>query len=115
MVQKLLLFCRPFCVRNSRFRGGCARETFGSAGSIPGSPTCVQLPPNSFGDKYVCSPLLLEWVQNISRYMPLTGHDSATPSLHTDTLVPQDFDLLCAIALCDGCDLLDVISRRLQA
>ncbi|UMY48981.1 hypothetical protein [Pseudomonas azotoformans] len=51
----------------------------------------------------------------MNRYMPLTGHDSATPSLHTDTLVPQDFDLLCAIALCEGCDLLDVISRRLQA
>lgn len=26
--------------------GGCARETFGSAGfQVPGSPTCVQLPP----------------------------------------------------------------------
>lgn len=27
--------------------GGCAWETFGSAGfQVPGSPTCVQLPPN---------------------------------------------------------------------
>ena len=86
--------------------------------------------------------------------MPLTGHDSTTPSLlidthvpldvpldvlhdaavyriravtqvmenlafreglQTDTIVLQDFALLCAIPLRDGCDLLDVISRRLQA
>ena len=35
--------------------------------------------------------------------------------LNTDNLVLQDFALLCAIPLRDGCDLLDVISRRLQA
>lgn len=32
--------------------GSCAREIFGSAGFLcPGSPTCVQLPPTSFGDE----------------------------------------------------------------
>ncbi|MBV4453089.1 MULTISPECIES: hypothetical protein [Pseudomonas] len=86
----------------------------------------------------------------MNRYIPLTGHDSTTPSLLIDTQTPlhilhdaaayriravtqvmenlafregldtdnvvlQDFALLCAIPLRDGCDLLDVISQRLQA
>ena len=35
-----------FFVPAASCHGGCARETFGSAGfQVPGSPTCVQLPP----------------------------------------------------------------------
>jgi hypothetical protein len=35
-------------------------------------------------------------------------------TLITDTIVLKDFSLLCAIPLRDGCDLMDVIGRRLQ-
>jgi len=35
--------------------------------------------------------------------------------IHTDAVILHDFARLCAIALRDGCDLLDVIGRRLQA
>jgi hypothetical protein len=42
---------RRFFVPAMTCYGGCARETFESAGFLcPGSPTCVQLPPCSFGD-----------------------------------------------------------------
>ncbi|VVN85621.1 hypothetical protein [Pseudomonas fluorescens] len=35
--------------------------------------------------------------------------------IHTDAVILHDFARLCAIALRDGCDLLDVLGRRLQA
>ena len=35
-------------------------------------------------------------------------------TLITDTIVLKDFALLCAIPLRNGCDLMDVIGRRLQ-
>ncbi|MFW0756590.1 hypothetical protein ACN1C3_17905 [Pseudomonas sp. H11T01] len=35
--------------------------------------------------------------------------------IHTDAVILHDFARLCAIPLRDGCDLLDVIGRRLQA
>ncbi|VVO26172.1 hypothetical protein [Pseudomonas fluorescens] len=35
--------------------------------------------------------------------------------IRTDAVILQDFARLCAIALRDGCDLLDVLGRRLQA
>jgi hypothetical protein len=35
--------------------------------------------------------------------------------IHTDAVILHDFARLCAISLRDGCDLLDVIGRRLQA
>ena len=35
--------------------------------------------------------------------------------LDTDNIVLQDFALLCAIPLRDGCDLLDVIGRKLNS
>ena len=35
--------------------------------------------------------------------------------IHTDAMILHEFARLCAIALRDGCDLLDVIGRRLQA
>ena len=34
--------------------------------------------------------------------------------IHTDAVILHDFARLCAIPLRDGCDLLDVIGRRLQ-
>ncbi|MFC6300778.1 hypothetical protein GNF76_20355 [Pseudomonas sp. CCM 7893] len=36
-------------------------------------------------------------------------------TLKTDTIILQDFALLCAIPLRDGCDLMDVIGRRLSS
>lgn len=36
-------------------------------------------------------------------------------TLKTDTIILQDFALLCAIPLRDGCDLMDVIGRRLRS
>jgi len=66
----------------------------------------------------------------MNRYMPLTGHDCTVPALIIDTQAPLDVlhdaavhriravtQLLenLAIPLRDGCDLLDVISRRLNA
>jgi hypothetical protein len=33
----------------------------------------------------------------------------------SDSVVPQDFAQLCCISLRDGCDVLDVIARRLDA
>ncbi|MCS3415948.1 hypothetical protein M2399_000054 [Pseudomonas sp. BIGb0450] len=59
--------------------------------------------------------------------MPLTGHDCTVPALLIDTHAPLDVlhdaavyriravTQLLAIPLRDGCDLLDVISRRLNA
>ncbi|WP_347901448.1 hypothetical protein [Pseudomonas purpurea] len=35
--------------------------------------------------------------------------------ISSDSVILNDFALLCAIPLRDGCDLLDVIGRRLQA
>lgn len=35
--------------------------------------------------------------------------------ISSDSIILSDFALLCAIPLRDGCDLLDVIGRRLQA
>jgi hypothetical protein len=35
--------------------------------------------------------------------------------IHTDAVILHDFARLCAIPLRDGCDLLDVLGRRLQA
>lgn len=39
-------FAGAFFAPANPFYGGCAWETFGSAGfQVPGSPTCAQLPP----------------------------------------------------------------------
>jgi hypothetical protein len=35
--------------------------------------------------------------------------------LTSDTLVLSDFALLCCVPLRDGCDVLDVIARRMDA
>jgi len=70
----------------------------------------------------------------MNRYIPLTGHDCTVPALIIDTQAPLDvlhdaavhriravtqllenLAHLLAIPLRDGCDLLDVISRRLNA
>ncbi|QOY70505.1 MULTISPECIES: hypothetical protein [Pseudomonas] len=86
----------------------------------------------------------------MTRYIPLTGHDSTIPALVIDTQAPldvlydaaayriravtqflenlafreqissdavvlHDFALLLAIPLRDGCDLLDVISRKMSS
>ncbi|MCQ6257541.1 hypothetical protein [Pseudomonas sp. Q11] len=55
----------------------------------------------------------------MNRYMPLTGVDCSPAALLIDTQAPldvlHDFALLLAIPLRDGCDVLDVIGRRLQA
>ncbi|SDS12835.1 hypothetical protein [Pseudomonas trivialis] len=86
----------------------------------------------------------------MNRYMPLTGHDSAIPTLviytqapldvlydaaayriravtqflenlafreeiSSDAVVLHDFALLLAIPLRNGCDLLDVVGRKLNS
>ncbi|WP_200868896.1 hypothetical protein [Pseudomonas brassicacearum] len=47
-------------------------------------------------------------------YIPITGVDCTPATLFIDTQAPLDFALLLAIPLRDGCDVLDVIGRRLQ-
>ena len=42
-------------------------------------------------------------------------HLAADPQRNNDRAIPHDFAQLLAITLRDGCDLLDVIGRRLQA
>ena len=42
-------------------------------------------------------------------------HLAADPQRNIDRVIPNDFAQLLAITLRDGCDLLDVIGRRLQA
>lgn len=42
-------------------------------------------------------------------------HIAHGDGLSEDAVVLQEFALLCAIPLRDGCDLMDVLGRRLQA
>ncbi|QDG57352.1 hypothetical protein NIBR502773_12790 [Pseudomonas sp. NIBRBAC000502773] len=53
------------------------------------------------------------WVAKQPRN-PSHGNLAFREGLDTDDIVLQDFALLCAIPLRNGCDLLDVISRRLR-
>jgi hypothetical protein len=55
-----------------------------------------------------------------NRFMALTGNCSDMPTLcmrgsvECDSVILSDFAQLCVIPLRDGCDVLDVIGRRLR-
>ena len=116
MVQKLLLFCRFFYVRNSCFHGGCARETFrGLPVPFPVRQPVYSCPPSLLIDTQVPLDVLHNAaVYRIRAVTQVMENLAFREGLQTDNIVLQDFALLCAIPLRDGCDLLDVISRRLQ-
>jgi hypothetical protein len=71
--------------------GGCARETFGSAGfSDTGSPTCVQLPPFRLATNKWRSIAAFIGASKMERYIPLTGIDLVPASLVIDSQAPLD-------------------------
>lgn len=51
----------------------------------------------------------------ISAVTQLLENIAMREEISSDAVVLQDFARVLAIPLCDGCDLLDVIGRRLQA
>ncbi|MBV7489416.1 MULTISPECIES: hypothetical protein [Pseudomonas] len=56
-----------------------------------------------------------------NRFMALTSNCTDMPtlsmrgSIECESFILSDFALLCAITLRDGCDVLDVVGRRLRA
>ncbi|MDN4543373.1 hypothetical protein [Pseudomonas sp. C32] len=53
-----------------------------------------------------------------NRFMALTqvlGNLSMRGTVECESFILSDFALLCAIPLRDGCDVLDVLGRRLRA
>ncbi|NUT77633.1 hypothetical protein HNO86_21545 [Pseudomonas sp. C1C7] len=46
---------------------------------------------------------------------PSPSHLAMRGSIECDSFILGDFALLCAIPLRDGCDVLDIIGRRLRA
>jgi hypothetical protein len=85
------LFVEAVARLQSCLNGGCARETFGSAGfSDTGSPTCVQLSPYRLATTEWRSTTALIGVFKMERYIPLTGIDLVPASLLIDSEAPLD-------------------------
>jgi hypothetical protein len=49
---------------------------------------------------------------HMNEYMALTSNDD---DITSDSVIFSDFALLCCVPLRDGCDVLDVIARRMDA
>ncbi|MGN8344951.1 hypothetical protein ACLEJQ_15245 [Pseudomonas sp. SMV71] len=80
-----------------------------------GSPTCIPRPPRSSTSKAPLDVLHETPAYRIRAAIQLLENIAFREVISPEAIVIHDFALLLAIPLRDGCDVLDVIGRRLQA